>query len=348
MNEQVNSTWLEAEKEKLEEALLCEELFWRQKSRIQWLKEGGRSTKFFHVHTLVKRRRNAILHLKGLDGKWMEGAHQIATIFQNHHSEVYGPNRGKHKAKLEELIFKVISDDQNNGLIEILDADEIQKTLNKMGVDKAPCPDGMSFSFYKHHWETVQKDLINMVQFFFYNNGLLMYIKNTNFVFIPKKENPVEVRDYWLIALSKLKDALKASQAKFASSEPNVNDLKAELDTKTADFNAARVKIDCLKAEMIAAKAETERLKEEKNSAFEILEDEKHMLEEFKAKKDWATNWAMYMMWSLNPEMDTSFLQDKEWLADEEVTTATLDGRGEEEKVEEVESASTDKQKIVF
>jgi len=32
-----------------------EEIFWRQKMRVQWIKEGERNTKFFHKSTLSHR-----------------------------------------------------------------------------------------------------------------------------------------------------------------------------------------------------------------------------------------------------------------------------------------------------
>jgi hypothetical protein len=51
----------------LEGSLLQEEICWRQKSRIRWLKEGDKCTKFFHQVANANRRSNTIdsLHVNG-------------------------------------------------------------------------------------------------------------------------------------------------------------------------------------------------------------------------------------------------------------------------------------------
>jgi hypothetical protein len=43
----------------LEQSLLQEEISWRQKSRILWLKEGDHCTKFFHRVANFNQRSNS-------------------------------------------------------------------------------------------------------------------------------------------------------------------------------------------------------------------------------------------------------------------------------------------------
>lgn len=45
-----------------------ESVFWHQKSRIQWLQNGDRNTKFFHMTTVIRRRKNRIERWKNENG----------------------------------------------------------------------------------------------------------------------------------------------------------------------------------------------------------------------------------------------------------------------------------------
>ena len=45
-----------------------EALFWHQKSRLKWLQEGDRNTKFFHLTTIIRQRKNRIEWLKDDEG----------------------------------------------------------------------------------------------------------------------------------------------------------------------------------------------------------------------------------------------------------------------------------------
>eukprot|EP00253_Pinus_taeda_P017178 PITA_17178 len=54
--------------EEWEERCLQEENFWRQKSRIQWIEEGEKNTKFFHKSTMAHMAHNRITKIKDSQG----------------------------------------------------------------------------------------------------------------------------------------------------------------------------------------------------------------------------------------------------------------------------------------
>jgi hypothetical protein len=61
-----------------------EETLWRQKSKIQWLKDGERNTKFFHRTTIVRRSHNRILKIRDQDGIERESHQDIKNTMVKH------------------------------------------------------------------------------------------------------------------------------------------------------------------------------------------------------------------------------------------------------------------------
>jgi len=76
-----------------------EETLWRQKSRIRWLKEGERNTKFFHRTTMAKRTHKKILKIKDWDGIERESHKEIETTLVKHfHGIAHEPNQDRTEA----------------------------------------------------------------------------------------------------------------------------------------------------------------------------------------------------------------------------------------------------------
>ena len=48
-----------------------EKELWALKSRVNWMIPGDRNTNFYHISTLVKRKRNQILAIKNSVGDWI-------------------------------------------------------------------------------------------------------------------------------------------------------------------------------------------------------------------------------------------------------------------------------------
>lgn len=56
----------------LNEVLNQEQELWALKSRVNWMLLGDRNNSFFHVSTLVRRRRNRITCMKNNVGDWIQ------------------------------------------------------------------------------------------------------------------------------------------------------------------------------------------------------------------------------------------------------------------------------------
>ena len=64
----------------LDDVLHQIELFWFQKSQIEYIRDGDRNTRFFHLNTIVRRRINRIEGLQLTDGTWVIEAQDLKIM----------------------------------------------------------------------------------------------------------------------------------------------------------------------------------------------------------------------------------------------------------------------------
>ena len=69
-----DATWAKCEALRHEISILIEkeEIYWKQRSRISWLHEGDRNTKFFHAKGVCKEEKKKLNFLAKGDG-WYSG-----------------------------------------------------------------------------------------------------------------------------------------------------------------------------------------------------------------------------------------------------------------------------------
>lgn len=66
-----------------------EEDLWHQKSRSTWLTTRDLNTKFFHLSTIIWRRRNSIESLKSAAGSWIHGRDEVGSYIVYHFQAVF-------------------------------------------------------------------------------------------------------------------------------------------------------------------------------------------------------------------------------------------------------------------
>ena len=79
-------------RQEVNDLLLKEEKMWQQRSRVSWLKEGDRNTKYFHNRASQRRQRNSIQTLIREDGEIVTGSEAIGTQFTDYYQALFTAN----------------------------------------------------------------------------------------------------------------------------------------------------------------------------------------------------------------------------------------------------------------
>eukprot|EP00253_Pinus_taeda_P033102 PITA_33102 len=146
---------------------LQEETLWKQKSRVQWLKQGEKNSKFFHRSTLDYRNSNKILNLKNESGNTLHNHREISSLLTEHFkhiSQESNIDRAEAINTLTQSIPKVVIKDQNLALLKEISMEEVEEAVKSMPNDKAPGPDGFTINFYKACWPTIKSEIWEVVE----------------------------------------------------------------------------------------------------------------------------------------------------------------------------------------
>nr|GEZ16883.1 hypothetical protein [Tanacetum cinerariifolium] len=133
-----------------------EELFLRQKAKVEWLKVGDRNLKYFHNVVKGRCNRNRISYIENVDGVPFHGDN-VGIQFVNHFKNVLG---------------------QSSNVIPFYDPD-------RLFVKKLPIFEALNL-FFKDSWSVVGDDVCKAVRDFFSNGKLLKEINSTVISLVPK------------------------------------------------------------------------------------------------------------------------------------------------------------------
>jgi hypothetical protein len=128
----------------LEASLLQEEISWRQKSRVQWLKEGDKCTKFFLQVASANRRNNSIESLI-VNGSPTSDPACIGEHVVNYYESLFSESLSW-RLRFDNLEFDRLNGEEASSLEDPFEEREVREVIKGMDRDKAPGPDGFFFS----------------------------------------------------------------------------------------------------------------------------------------------------------------------------------------------------------
>lgn len=185
----------------LQQALSFEESYWKDKSRLKWLTQGDRNTRFFHRTAQMKKVSKQMSSLRHGDSILLEPA-EIENRVISYFTELFASsNSCTDNGLIEKVVPQLVSADDNIMLTCEPSAEEIKVAVFSLNKDSAPGPDGYGGGFFQAFWDNVGMDVVKSVKQFFARK--IMPNLNSNLVvLIPKFKGADMIENFRPIALA--------------------------------------------------------------------------------------------------------------------------------------------------
>ncbi|XP_074328260.1 uncharacterized protein LOC141666166 [Apium graveolens] len=177
-----------------------QEIYWKQRSKQFWLREGDQNTRFFHNFTTGRKKNNQLTRLKDKHGEWIDNVQGIQEIITDYFSDLFRSSTLGGLFSEREKVNSV-TDEQNAQLLAPITNDEVKDAVFSMHAEKAPGYDGLNPCFYQTYWSVVEKDVVEFCQHFLHTGELQMEINRTVVCLIPKVKTPQQMTELRLISL---------------------------------------------------------------------------------------------------------------------------------------------------
>uniref|UniRef100_A0A803PRY6 Reverse transcriptase domain-containing protein n=1 Tax=Cannabis sativa TaxID=3483 RepID=A0A803PRY6_CANSA len=187
----------------LDELLEQEEIYWQQRSRVDWLQVGDRNTKFFHAKASARKSNNTIKFLLDENGNRVSSKSELAAAIHDYFAEIFTASTLDEVALVTTLntIPSTVIAEMNATLLTPFEATEVEAALHSMAPDKSPGIDGMSPMFYQHNWDVVGH-LVTAAVLSVLNDGAdPTSLNKTLITLIPMIKKPQRLQDFCPISL---------------------------------------------------------------------------------------------------------------------------------------------------
>ncbi|XP_052289376.1 uncharacterized protein LOC127899713 [Citrus sinensis] len=126
------------------ELLHSHEIFWKQRAKALWLKEGDLNSRYFHSMASTRKKKNSIVKLRNAQGVWCADSGEIDTLIGTYFTELFSSNGSNNEAVVSSVMTSITAEQNQILLAPFTDAD-VKEALFSMHPDKSPGPDALLF-----------------------------------------------------------------------------------------------------------------------------------------------------------------------------------------------------------
>ncbi|CAL1382460.1 unnamed protein product [Linum trigynum] len=171
------------------------ELFWSQRSRVSFLKEGDQNTSFFHASTVHRKQRNKISSLKDEEGAIITNPDELTDHVTTFYQTLFTRAERIDSSALQDFP-KLVTNEINEALVLIPTNEEIKQAVFDLGSTKSPDPDGFAGLFFRRFWTKIGPRFCKEVQVFFQTSIMPQGWNDTHIALIPKVLSPESIKQF--------------------------------------------------------------------------------------------------------------------------------------------------------
>eukprot|EP00253_Pinus_taeda_P030826 PITA_30826 len=150
------------------------------------------------------RQRNQIFSIKNEAREKIIEQDGIEQVLSDYHKGILSESQDDRGAAINQIcneIPKMITEEQNRGLMRTTTLAEVKEVVMNMKKGKAPGPDGFTTEFYQAGWQFLGQDILEVVEESRVKNRMWSGMNATFLTLIPKSNNSEEAQGFRPIAL---------------------------------------------------------------------------------------------------------------------------------------------------
>ncbi|XP_058756815.1 uncharacterized protein LOC131630038 [Vicia villosa] len=195
-----NINYFTALKRRLNTLLVKDDIFWKQRAKVHWYKDGDLNTRFFHISASTRKKVNTIRSLTNDNGEIVSSSEGMCKVAHDYFIDLFQKKPSSRDWVLQ-AICTTISNEDNDMLTNQFDIAEFKEAFFSMQADKSPSPDGFNPGFYHQFWDLCGDEIFNASCSWLESGIFPEKLNSTNITLIPKGDSQSTMKDWRPIAL---------------------------------------------------------------------------------------------------------------------------------------------------
>lgn len=85
------------------------EIFWKQRAKTLWLKEGDMNSRYFHSMASARKKKNTIIRLRNAQGLWCVDSDEIDTLIKSYFTDLFSSSGSNNEAVISVVVPSISS-----------------------------------------------------------------------------------------------------------------------------------------------------------------------------------------------------------------------------------------------